>query len=250
MPNLTPPKFVFDFLNDKNFKILEDDKETGKIVATYRGVIKLTIIPDEVLYEVKVNAKDDASDSIEEITHDPLRTLVEFIGTGVGEEFLTKMTSLKPKTVSKILRQIASGLIDNNSVKILRRLAVSLTLFAFLDVCANRVAKRQNEFEKTTIEGLKKRMKDKGWDVFEVNPLQINVDIGDQFEAEILIDTLIWDYNLEVIGGDISVSQRTDDPVKDIIKFMRRKDINDILKEAKLKIEETKTVAPNYDKLG
>ena len=256
MPNVVTPEELKDWLKYKEWKLVSENDE-GTIVATYRDVVELMIKPEEILYDVNVEAVDDPSDSLEEITHDPLRTLVEFIGTGVGDEFLKKMSALRPSHVKSELLRIASE-ISNGRVneivasKRLRRLSLSVSLSG-VNI---RVANKPSEFEKTSIKILKKNMEEKGWNVKSDDPEKIDLKIGDQFEGTIIVDVVMWDYDIKVIGnGKLKQAERSDNPLKDITSFMRKDEVDEILVDKRMEMDEKKnkdknnpTVAPGDKK--
>jgi hypothetical protein len=246
MLNATTPRELEHWLKAKNFEIqkLEDDGEESddRTVAIYRNVVKLEIRPEEILYEVNVHAIDDPSDSVEEISHNPMETIAEFVEGDLPGSILT--SSVKPADVSKLLKHIASRISTESQLrptrKIIRRLAALISSLALKEDLKIKIAQGPTEFEKTTIGNLKKKMKEKGWNVMEPEEGKLLVNVGDQFEGEIIVDTILWDYSIEVIGNKkLKESVKTDDPISAIKKFMTGTEVNEIVKEAKFEKEET-----------
>lgn len=245
MPTITTPRELTTWLLAKNFEIqkLEDDGEESddRTVAIYKGIVQLEIRPEEILYEVKVQAIDDPSDSIEEISYNPMETIAEFVEGSLPGSILT--SSVKPSDISKILRNIAFRVASKSlslrlTKKAVRRLAALMSSLVSKDKIAI-LAKGQTEFEKTTIGNLKKKMKEKGWNVMEPEEGKLLVNIGDQFEGEIEIDTMLWEYEIGVIGDDeIFDSGSTDDPIININNFMKTPEVNEVISDAKLQQEE------------
>jgi hypothetical protein len=250
MPNIITPSQLSEWLKGKNWNIIGE--EGDKTIARYRDVVELEIEPEEILYDMNVHAIEDPSDAIEEITHDPMKSLVEFVGAGIGDDFLSKMSTLKPSDMSLMLRRISFQVISGTvgpikTSRILRRLAATVSLLGSQSITPARTA-GASEFEKTTIRELEEKMKEKGWNVKETEPGNLEVNFGDQFEGTIIVDTMMWAYTIKVLGQkDLEESnQRTDDPIRDISKFMTQKSVDKILVEARERKEnpEEKQNAP------
>lgn len=239
MANLISPKELQDYLKGKNYNIVE--QKNDRFVATYRDIVHLNIQPHEILYEVKIWATDDESDSEEEITHDPLGFMVDFLSTGLdSDEFFKKMSSAKPADIAWLLRSLSSRIASvgkSDFKKYIRRIIARMSL-DFRSFPRPRLAKSDpSEFERHTISDLKSKLHSKGWRIHDLNPLEISVNIGDQYEATISVDTLTWEYEILVEDNDNDVDMRedgiTDDPFKDIRAFMVKPIVNDMLVEAR-----------------
>jgi hypothetical protein len=232
MGNIFTPKDVVGFLEEWKYRetLPIDEEETvlssvkgGKIVAGEKGVIRVVLEP-ETMYDVKVEAIDDPSDSDSAVTADPMKFLTEFMSTGHGDEYLSGMAFVRPSDVVVILRRVAEELSSGQWHKValkryMRRVVAGLPKVA------------QSEFEKMNVDNLQSRMKKKGWDVSTIGELELEVNIGDVYKANIEMDSVLWSYEITVM--DLKDSGTTDWPIREIGDFLRRDDVISAVKSAK-----------------
>lgn len=194
------------------------------------GPMRVDLEPASILFNLRVQAIDDPSDSEDIVTEDPVKALAEFLGEGIpGSEVFERMSS-RPSSASRIIRWTAKeapSLGRRDAVKILRRIMAA----ASSSPRRARTAREQNNPDADALEKLEKRMKEKGWQV-RSDDGSLTVDVSGVFEAQIEVDTTTWSYKFSLPGyDDLTDEGQTDDPIRDFRRWYMSRDVDEAISE-------------------
>ena len=191
------------------------------------------------LFNVKIYAYDDPSDSDEETTDDP----VEFVDKFIKEGMPRVSSSINPNELSKYL-QYLSDMVRNkrigstNLMKSLRRVSVSSNIGNTLSIISSIIRKIGSEYKNKEIKEVFNELSDRGWDV-DLGKDRMSININDLFEVNIELNSIIWSYVF--YRNDIYDYKKegtTEDPIGEFEKYKREVRntslIPDTLKEGEL----------------
>lgn len=222
------------------FKRLDvrDDRMSGSSVN-----FSFDIEPKEVLFEYKVQAVDDPSDSEDGVSADPMKDIAKFLGHDIaGGEFFEKR-AFSPDATSAALRAAASELEASRSrshaLLALRRASVMPILASALRAVRTH-ALRLAMSSKEEFEKLKDRIESKGWDVKQgedsVGNPTLKIDIGDVYTAEIAVDSILYDYTFQFTDRpDLTKSGTTKDPIEEFRVYYTSEEVKEARSEARQK---------------
>lgn len=251
MQRIFTPKAVQEYLEWRypdTLAIDKDKSEGDRIVAGEEGVALLTLDLAETLYDTKIEAVDDPSDSDSASTGDPLKFITEFMSTGIGDEFISGMAFTKPSDVTCILRRVAMELSSGPRSPWFRKWHRTAFKRYMRRVVARLFTRRvaQSEFEKMGVKGLKENMEKKGWDVKAVGEYELKVNIGDVYEANIEMDSILWNYEIVAGDGEMSDSGSSDWPREQIEAFMKQDEVIETIRAAKKAAKKKKYEEEGY----
>jgi hypothetical protein len=205
----------------KDSKITEKDGW----VEISDDIFELAFKPLGPKFKVKIHAVEDPSDSDEAVTDAPIKFISKFLGDSIpGGEHWEKMSS-SPDQFAKMVRS-AADLIEEkadrqHAIRMVRRIS------AITCVGASSASK---ESEKG-ISDLERDMKKKGWkvDITKDKDMKLpilKVDINGIYEADITVDSLTYQYELNAIGyPELKKEGKTDEPVKTMENYMKSKEV-------------------------
>lgn len=196
--------------------------------------------PKGVVYSVNIKAGDDPSDSDSKITDDPIEFIVEFLETGSeGDGFFRARASMTPDALSGVLRSLARGIVEGDVGP--RRLSSSIRrAIAAADLAAAErliLASQREDSVERELGKLQDDVRSKGWtskvgrgdDGIPV----LQVDVGGQYLARIVVDHVVWDYSFQVTGQKGTESSGiTDDPIAEFRAWRRDPSVQEARDEA------------------
>jgi hypothetical protein len=197
----------------------------------------------DVQYYWTIESMDDPSDAADGVSPEPTKEIVEFLSENLpGAEFFTQMAS-KPRQISLILRRLASdinkGAALSEVISMLKRIGASLN-YAEVKNQIHQILRIavDNSIEEEEINKLKKKLKDKGWDVIlsetEFGAPKLEVNIGDIYKASIEVESVLYDYEFGFKGRpDLTEKGSTNDPIQAFKSYYRNPVVEEAWQEAK-----------------
>lgn len=205
--------------------------------------ISVTVEPSHAMYEVKIEAEDDPSDSTHETTDEPLDVITEFFGKDVpGGDVFKQRASINPNVYAVILRRIASGIGQvKNSHRIIRRMII-LPNFNLISSMIDRYAKTNPadfRMENRMLNNFKDEAKQKGWkfEITDDEPPNLHMEVYG-FDVKVGIDTIMYDCEFELNGYPDSIDKvQAEDPVKEYQQWIGSEKFKEAVKEWKADLE-------------
>lgn len=214
---------------------------------------EISFKPSGVVYNVEVEATDDPEDSNSAVTDDPIGFLGEFLETGTDIDHIIKQSSFKNiekfvQSIRKVSSAFSHNVIDASTVgRTMRR------IIAKVKRMAGEFDESRSIIEDKELSKIKKSLSDAGWKVKEdkaKNGLSsLKIQFGDEFQGEITVDSILWDYSIKLNG--IDESKRTgvaEDPIETFRDFLKDPEIRELhessVQNKKNRSYDDATVAP------
>jgi hypothetical protein len=193
----------------KDVKWGDDDSFSGES-ENYTVKFSPKFSPSNEVWRLKVEAVDDPSDSLDEVTPDPVKALAKFLSEGLpGGETFEKMAS-SPARMAAAMRLIAAS---GPPARAVRRLVVAASSVAV----------------EADLGPIESKLKSKGWRV-EKKGDSLVVDVSGRYEATITPSDEMWEYEFGFKHDDsMSKSGETDDPIMAFRKWKSGKNIQGVL---------------------
>lgn len=248
------------------FKGWKTDQDGNEFRAVNRS-FTVILSPGEALYSVKVSAIEDPSDSDEKVTDKPLEFIREFTGVGIRGACSPEQAAQEIKSIAINSRLGTIKKLD--AVRRLRRLAAAIRLAEGVKLKNTDLSDQYGhdpdwrEVEKSegpsgkpsssdaqakaqdkVLDKIRGKLRDQGWkfhdDMSDSDLPMLRVDIGEEFEAEIYVESVMWNYDFSLNHTSVRDSGVSDEPLVELRKFRR----SDAVKDAweRLKSEETEKV--------
>lgn len=210
-------------------------------ISGEQAYYKFDIKPNSSTYFLKVEAVDDPSDSVEIETDKPVKELVDFLNENMPSgNFFNKMASDNAKKSHFILRiaKLFSETPEWKLLPVLRRASILFTTSAIpkLQKFVSRIAR--GPVDMSELEEIHGYMKSKGWNVnLETNERGddvIKVDISGVFKAEIVPESIMYDYTFSMHNrDDVTENGITDDPIEAYQNWYRSPSVESAYEEEK-----------------
>jgi hypothetical protein len=191
---------------DKWEKILEENdhiKVTKLVKKSHtKDIPDLVVNMDakilETLYDVRIYAVEDPSDSDQLVTGDPKQFIIDFLRQGLPKEL--RQSNIRPMNLVLILRRLANVL-DFPSKKTFsyrRRLVASALRRIASYIPVHKLSEELG----------------KKWDVKSKGSDKLIVNIEGIYKAEIELDAVLWRVSIDVPALNVEISDiDTDDPL-------------------------------------
>lgn len=207
--------------------------------------IEALVKPSSVMFHISVKSYEDPLDSDEIVTEDPIKFLSDFLKTGTeGDEYFNVESSSIKSLVDSLHQQNLGEIIK--TVKKLRRSIASLEFQSNQRTILGAIRSFIGS-EIDTLEDIKKVIKKMGWKVREGKESpngqpSLIIEISDEYEAIIEIDSILWEYNFVLKGNEATREKGfSNDPIDAYRKWLKSPKLKEAIRQRIESIENTET---------